>query len=156
MGAFGQASTAPECSEPAGRIHFANSPKAQVLTCRASCEDRGFRSVNQRGLAPICLQTGTICANSLSSHSTMLIHSLVTCWAYELDMGHLEGEHISVVTTLLQEAVNYSEASFEGSEEVSGAALVEWFSEWRVRAKQALNGLAVTAHSEAEASGHSV
>lgn len=71
-------------------------------------------------------------------------------------MGHLEGEHISVAAALLQEAVNYSEESFEGSEEVSGAALVEWFSEWRVRAKRALSGLAVTAHSGVRASDHSV
>lgn len=39
---------------------------------------------------------------------------------------------------LLQEAVEYSADSFENSEEVNGATLVEWFSEWRVRAQQFL------------------
>lgn len=43
-----------------------------------------------------------------------------------------------LATDLLQEAVRYLEDSFENSEEVNGAALVEWFSEWRIRAGQAL------------------
>lgn len=46
----------------------------------------------------------------------------------------------SSIADLLQEAVLYSAGSFESSEEVNGAALVEWFSEWRIRAGRALDG----------------
>lgn len=51
------------------------------------------------------------------------------------------GVEIAVLTDLLQEAVRYAAESFEHSEEVNGAALVEWFGEWRIRATQALDGL---------------
>lgn len=45
----------------------------------------------------------------------------------------------SELAELLREAVTYSADGFESSEEISGAALVEWFSEWRVRASRALS-----------------
>jgi hypothetical protein len=46
----------------------------------------------------------------------------------------------SLFEDLLREAVSYLAEDFESSEDVSGAALVEWFSEWRVRAGRALSG----------------
>lgn len=51
----------------------------------------------------------------------------------------LHDARTSPITDLLQEAVLYSAESFERSEEVNGAALVEWFSEWRIRAERALD-----------------
>jgi hypothetical protein len=48
----------------------------------------------------------------------------------------------SLFVDLLQEAVSYLAEDFDNSDGVSGAALVEWFSEWRIRVGQALNSQA--------------
>jgi hypothetical protein len=39
---------------------------------------------------------------------------------------------------LLREAVGFRAEHFESHEDVSGAELVEWFSEWRLRASKVL------------------
>jgi hypothetical protein len=46
----------------------------------------------------------------------------------------------SLLADLLQEAVDYMSDEFENAEDVGGAALVEWFGEWRLRAALALDG----------------
>jgi hypothetical protein len=37
---------------------------------------------------------------------------------------------------LIREALDYEADAFDKGQEVSGANLVEWFSEWRTRAKE--------------------
>jgi hypothetical protein len=59
--------------------------------------------------------------------------------------------HDAIFAELLREAVGYMAENFEGSAEVSGAALVEWFSEWRGRAERALgrrSAASLSAHAD--------
>lgn len=55
------------------------------------------------------------------------------------------------VEAVLQDAVNYLANAFDSDEEVDGANLVEWFGEWRQRAKLALSQ---TLSSSNDTAGH--
>ncbi len=44
------------------------------------------------------------------------------------------------IEDVLEEAVSYMAEEFEDDEEVDGSNLVEWFGEWRQRAKTVLAG----------------
>lgn len=55
-----------------------------------------------------------------------------------MESEHLASSGDSSARDLLREAVEFLAETFENSEEVSGATLVDWFSEWRVRAQEAL------------------
>lgn len=54
---------------------------------------------------------------------------------------------------LLREAVAFLEDSFDATEEVNGSTLVEWFSDWRIRARSLLEGCAGAAGATASEGG---
>ena len=50
-----------------------------------------------------------------------------------------------ILESLIREAVNFKADAFDADEGVNGADLVEWFEQWRVRAKAAIRPVSVQA-----------
>lgn len=50
-----------------------------------------------------------------------------------------QSDNAQSMEAVLQEAVDYLAGIFEKDEAVDGAAVVEWFGEWRRQAKRALS-----------------
>lgn len=48
-------------------------------------------------------------------------------------------EKLASVECLLQEAIDYRADTFDKDEDIDGAGMVEWFSQWRKRVKLALS-----------------
>ncbi len=44
----------------------------------------------------------------------------------------------NLLESLIREAVNFEADAFDADEGVNGANLVEWFAQWRVRARAAI------------------
>ena len=49
----------------------------------------------------------------------------------------------NLLESLIREAVNFEADAFDADEGVNGADLVEWFAQWRVRAKAAIRPVSV-------------
>ncbi len=54
------------------------------------------------------------------------------------DIHECETEVPVTQNAFLQQALDYQAAAFDADEEVNGADLVEWFSDWRGRVKEAM------------------
>jgi len=49
----------------------------------------------------------------------------------------------NLLESLIREAVNFEADAFDADEGVNGSDLVEWFAQWRVRAKAAIRPVSV-------------
>src|SRR5687768_10062646 len=57
------------------------------------------------------------------------------------ELAHIEDHELSMsepIDALLREALDYEAEAFENDTEVNGADLVDWFCDWRTRAKTSL------------------
>jgi hypothetical protein len=57
----------------------------------------------------------------------------------------------NTIETLVHEALGYESEAFESDEAVNAADLVDWFAEWRERAKAAVRPVTVPAGVEVDA-----
>ena len=54
-----------------------------------------------------------------------------------------ESNMTNLLESLIREAVNFEADAFDADEGVNGADLVEWFAQWRLRARAAIRPVSV-------------
>lgn len=74
-------------------------------------------------------------ADALSRSSAGVYARLITLGKLKPDKSVTEEDP----RALIEEALAYEAEAFEADEEISGADLVAWFTEWRERAKKAID-----------------